>query len=297
MDLGDALAAEDLTTLRVLRQTGGKLAVTASRDFDDDTDFAAYGRTLAIDHVTSRRPRVLGHAESVAALAKHGAGAALDALLTGMRAGHHEMVLAQVHAPLGVRLTHYVHSSTLGIQSGLHGIRAGGIRRHDPKTPGPEVMQDGLNLSRAMSYKCAMAELPYGGSKTTVQAASIDVHDDRRLGFIAWCIDRGNLITGPDVGFAPELIDRLAARFTRHILCGPAAPLGSTNTPTALGVFAAIRVARPGSPWAHFRYRQSPVKQQKAQRRADKWVRRQQPIKNWISEHLFGLPADTTGPQ
>ena len=64
-----------------------------------------------------------------------------------------------------------------------------------------------------------------------------------------------------------------------------------------VGWFAAIRVARPGSPWAHFRYRQSPVKQQKAQRRADKWVRRQQPIKNWISEHLFGLPADTTGPQ
>ncbi len=213
------------------------------REFDADTDFSGYGRTLAIDHVAPRAPRVHGHAESVALLAKHGAGDAVDALLSGMRAGRHEMVLVTVHAPLGVRLTHYIHSSTLGIQSGLHGIRAGGIRRHGPETPGSEVAQDGLNLSRAMSYKCAAAELPYGGSKTTVQTEPIAVDDDHRLGFIAWCIDRGNLITGPDVGFAPELIDRLAARFTRHIQCGPSGPLGSTGSPTAEGVFAAIRAA------------------------------------------------------
>jgi hypothetical protein len=57
--------------------------------------------------------------------------------------------------------------------------------------------------------------------------------------------------------------------------------------------FAAVRLARPGSPWAHFRYRHSPRKQERAQARADKWLRRQKPIRDWIASHLFGLTEDT----
>jgi hypothetical protein len=53
--------------------------------------------------------------------------------------------------------------------------------------------------------------------------------------------------------------------------------------------FAAIRLARPGSPWAHFRYRNSPKKSAAATKRAKKWVRLQQPIRDWISHHIFGL--------
>ena len=56
---------------------------------------------------------------------------------------------------------------------------------------------------------------------------------------------------------------------------------------------ASIRLARPGSPWAHFRYRHNPKKQARAQARADKWVRRQKPARDWIASHLFGLTEDT----
>lgn len=56
---------------------------------------------------------------------------------------------------------------------------------------------------------------------------------------------------------------------------------------------AAVRLARPGSPWAHFRYRHNPKKKARAQARADKWVRRQKPIRDWIATHLFGLTEDT----
>ncbi|MEZ5186385.1 MAG: hypothetical protein R2720_11615 [Candidatus Nanopelagicales bacterium] len=55
----------------------------------------------------------------------------------------------------------------------------------------------------------------------------------------------------------------------------------------------AIRVARPGSPWSHFRYEGSPGKRAKAQARSDKWSRRQQPTRAWIQAHLFGLSRDT----
>jgi hypothetical protein len=57
---------------------------------------------------------------------------------------------------------------------------------------------------------------------------------------------------------------------------------------------AAIRVARPNSPWAHFRYRDRPQRMAKARARAAKWERRQRPVREWIQTHLFGLSKDTS---
>ena len=59
---------------------------------------------------------------------------------------------------------------------------------------------------------------------------------------------------------------------------------------------AMVRLAKPGSPWAHFRYRDKPAKMEKAQRREEKWMRRQAPVKTWIQQHLFGLSGDTNTP-
>lgn len=56
---------------------------------------------------------------------------------------------------------------------------------------------------------------------------------------------------------------------------------------------AAVRLARPGSPWAHKRYRERPEKLAKAERRGQKWERLQRPVRQWIQTHLFGLPQDT----
>lgn len=62
-----------------------------------------------------------------------------------------------------------------------------------------------------------------------------------------------------------------------------------------IGWVAAVRLARPNSPWAHFRYRSSPAKLTKAQARATKWVRRQQPLRDWVQTRVFGLSRDTAG--
>lgn len=60
---------------------------------------------------------------------------------------------------------------------------------------------------------------------------------------------------------------------------------------------AAMRVARPTSPWAHYRYRDRPQRMAKARARAAKWERRQRPVRQWIQAHLFGLSEDTSGTQ
>ncbi len=56
---------------------------------------------------------------------------------------------------------------------------------------------------------------------------------------------------------------------------------------------AMFRLAKPGSPWAHYRYAKKPRKAQRAAERSARWARRQEPIRSWIQEHLFGLSKDT----
>ena len=58
-----------------------------------------------------------------------------------------------------------------------------------------------------------------------------------------------------------------------------------------------FRIAKPGSPWAYYRYRNKPQKLAKAQARAEKWQRRQEPVQNWIQSNLFGLSRDSAGPE
>lgn len=55
---------------------------------------------------------------------------------------------------------------------------------------------------------------------------------------------------------------------------------------------AMFRLAKPGSPWAHFRYRDNAPKMTRAQEREDRWQQRRRPILTWIQSHLFGLSGD-----
>jgi leucine dehydrogenase len=243
MGIFDALAAGDLTTLRVLRDCNGKFSLTASRLFEPDWDFRDYGRRYAVDQVPCANTRALGDADTRKLLEKHSAGPDLAALLDGMRRGKHEMVWLCAHDRLGLRVAHFIHSSTLGLRQPQHALRAGGIRRYDRDADEGSALAAGLNLSRAMSYKCAQAELPYGGSKTALFGDPIAGDDAAQLGFLAYCIDSGHLMTGPDVGLSGELIDALSARYTPNILCGTSTPMGSTGAPTAEGIFIAVRAA------------------------------------------------------
>lgn len=241
MELWKVLERHELTTLRVLRR-GDRLLCTLSREWDPDHDFASYGTAESADQVVSMRPSVLGDSEVRELVQREGASATLSELERGMLEGRHEHYVAYRHAKLGVRVAHFIHSTALGRRNGFHALRAGGMRRHAREISELEVLRDGLNLSRAMSFKCAAAGIPFGGSKSSLTAPAFRDLDERHLGFIAFAIDQGQLMTGPDVGLEPELIDALGRR-TPHILCGPSSPLGTTSGPTAEGVLAAVRVA------------------------------------------------------
>lgn len=235
----EALASHGLTEL-VVKRVGDGFAATARRTYDEGLDFADFNRTFDTDTIDNRAPVVL---DDDATRRLDGLRATLAHVEALLAAGRHQMVVMKVNAALDITTALFVHSSTLGRNNGLHALRAGGFRRHERAEDELEVLTDGANLSRAMSYKNAAADLPMGGCKMTVQSDPIALDDAARLGFLAYTIESGRFLTGPDMGFLPDHADALRARYTRHVTGGARGVLGPTGTPTALGTFLAIREA------------------------------------------------------
>jgi glutamate dehydrogenase/leucine dehydrogenase len=174
-----------------------------------------------------------------------------------LRSGRHQGIDFMREPSLDITFMNNMHSNILGIKNGRHAIRAGGIRRHSLSDREIDVIIDGLNLARAMSFKNGAAEIPFGGCKCTVHCEEFSMEDMERLGFLAYCLDRSRFFTGPDIGFPPEFADNFHEHFTTNITGGKKGPLGPTGTPTAYGVYLAIKAA------AEFRYRNEPLRLKK----------------------------------
>ncbi len=242
MELGAALSHLSLDTMTVL-DIEGHYSVRLARTFDPDIDWRNFNRTFDTDTLPCTSPQVLSDEASRAQLRSVGAYASLQVLEDLLREGRHQTFTLRVDARLGIKLGLFVHSSTLGRGNGMHALRAGGMRRHAPEDSELEVFADGCNLARAMSYKNAAAGLPMGGCKFTLQSEPVETDDLARLGFLGYCIEDGRILTGPDMGFTPGHVDALRTHFTQHCTGGNNGPLGPTATPTAYGVFLAIREA------------------------------------------------------
>ena len=160
-----------------------------------------------------------------------------------LREGKHHGIEFYHNRRLNIRVMYCKSVNTPGIRNKRHAIRAGGIRRHEPDEAEIDALMDGLNLARAMSYKNALAGIPYGGSKIVVQCAPVDLNDFETLGFLSYIIDRSRSFTGPDMGFEPAMADIMREKFTKAITGGIKSPLGPTGGVTAYGGYLAIKEA------------------------------------------------------
>jgi leucine dehydrogenase len=109
-------------------------------------------------------------------------------------------------------------------------------------------MRDALRLSRAMTFKAAVADLPLGGGKGVIMApAGVRLSPERRQAALLDFGDtvdvlQGRYITAEDVGTSSRDMSVIAQR-TRHV-AGLARSRGGSGDPspfTALGVEAGIR--------------------------------------------------------
>jgi len=147
----------------------------------------------------------------------------------------HEAVSFFTDEATGLRAIIAVHSTTLG-------PGAGGTRLWTYPSSA-EALTDVLRLSRGMSFKNAMADLPLGGGKAVILRPEGDF--DRTALFEAYgrCVDAmgGSYITAEDVGVSVDDM-RAVRRSTKFVggLPGDEDGSGDPSVVTARGVFMGL---------------------------------------------------------
>ncbi len=148
------------------------------------------------------------------------------------RFDHEQLILLQNNA-VGLRGFIAIHDSTNG--PALGGVR---IWRYPSEE---DALADVLKLSRGMTYKAAISELPCGGAKAVI----LD-HDglQREAAFEAFGTAvqnlQGRFYTGRDVGITDDDL-KAVGRATRYVACESSPALGDISEHTAIGVWHALR--------------------------------------------------------
>ena len=238
------LAEEGLTTLEVFyNRRENKFVLRGMKEWEESVKWDKYMVDFTPEDILTDDYRSVGTEALLRAFSKLGLKDYLKRIENLLREGKHHGIEFYHNRRLNIRVMYCKGVNTPGIRNRRHAIRAGGIRRHEPDEPEIDVLIDGLNLARAMSYKNALAGIPYGGSKILVQCAPVDLGDFEALGFLAYIIDRTRSFTGPDMGFEPAMADIMRERFTNAITGGKKSPLGPTGGVTAYGGYLAIKEA------------------------------------------------------
>ena len=151
----------------------------------------------------------------------------------------HELIVFEDDAATGLRAIIAIHSTALG-------PAAGGCRMRPYATTAAAV-SDVLRLSRGMSYKNAIAGLPFGGGKSVIIGEPRTLKTPQLLEAFGRFVDSlgGRYVTAEDVGTTTaDMVS--VARATRYVAGLGAAPGAAGGDPapkTALGVYLGIRCA------------------------------------------------------
>ena len=151
----------------------------------------------------------------------------------------HELVHFAADPASGLRVIIAVHSTH-------RGPGGGGVRFWHYEEAG-EAVRDALRLSRGMSYKNAMADLPLGGGKAVILADPERTKTPELFAAYGRAIEAlgGKYVTAEDVGITvPDLVE--VAKQTRYVSGLPAGEGEAGGDPgpyTSYGVFLGIKAA------------------------------------------------------
>lgn len=151
----------------------------------------------------------------------------------------HELVVFGHNAAVGLHAVVAVHSTALG-------PAAGGCRMWPYPTTDAAVV-DVLRLSRGMSYKNAMAGLPFGGGKAVIIGDSRKLKSPELFEAFGRFVDSlgGRYITAEDVGTTTSDMEsvRRATSFVSGLGRKPGEAGGDPGPKTAFGVYLGIKAA------------------------------------------------------
>ena len=240
----DFMEKNRLTTLQIYHdRNGDKFLLRGMREWDDDLPFHRYNADFTVEDILTANYFALNSETLVSGLAQEGLKEKLEHIQQLIKEGGHHGIDFYYHRQRDIRVMHCKHVNTLGIRNRRHAIRIGAMRRHELDEPEIEVITDGLNLARAMAYKNAAANIPYGGSKVVVQCNPLGMGDFESLGFLAYVTDRSRSVTGPDMNIPPEIADVIREKFTKNYVGSRKGALGATGKPTAYGEYLAMKEA------------------------------------------------------
>ncbi len=154
-------------------------------------------------------------------------------IIESLAANDHEQVIVFQNRASGLRGFLAIHDTTLG--PALGGIR---VKRY---ASDEEALADALRLSRAMTYKASLAELPAGGGKTVIPLPDNWNRSEAMEAFGKMVESLGGrYYCGTDVGITR---DDLAAigRGTRYVADESSPALGDISEYTAIGVWHGLR--------------------------------------------------------
>lgn len=242
--LFDVLRDENLNRIRIHYDWHTDRAVLyTGREWDDDLLWREFNRTFTLYSVLTPNAVYLDDRRSRALFEKHGLTDYLERVIGLMRKGRHQLMEGFYWKKKDIRFMNHIHSVKLGIHNRSQTVVMGGIRRHEPHEAEFDVIVDGMNLGRGMSFKNVAAHVPCGGCKITVHADQVDLADLDEVGFLAYANERTRNTTGPDMNYPAELADVVREHFSYGFAGGTKGHLGPTGRPTAWGTYHSMKQA------------------------------------------------------
>ncbi len=149
---------------------------------------------------------------------------------------HHEDVHFFHDEDIGLKAIIAIHSTVLG-------PAAGGCRMY-PYAHTNDAIFDALRLAKGMSYKCALADIAYGGGKSVIIGDPATEKSEPLFRAFGQAVESfaGRYQTGEDVGTSMQDMD-WAAQESAHVHGTSAEESGDPSPATAVGVLAGIRAA------------------------------------------------------
>ena len=238
------LMSEGLTTMRVRHNfRTGAFTFFAARDFLKDLDFSKYNKDFSQASILTDDNVYLGTKQVLEMYEKHGLKEYLSRIMDLIKKGKHIGIDFMINERLNIRFICGIHSDVRGRNNKSYTTYAGATRQHSLDKNEIDVIIDALNLSRAMTFKNIAVNLPYGGCKTTVQMAPLEITNMEAMGFLAYACDSTNCITGPDMSMPKTMVKVMNENFTKQYCGGPGSAMGDTGIPTSLGVYLALKQA------------------------------------------------------
>lgn len=148
----------------------------------------------------------------------------------------HEQVVFCDDPETGLRAIIAIHNTNRG--PALGGCRMWNYANSDA------ALKDVLRLSRGMTYKSALANLPFGGGKSVIIGDPAHDKSPELLRALGRYVDSlgGRYTVAEDVGISVKDVEEMAKE-TRHVAGVPAGGSGDPSPATAYGVFVGIKAA------------------------------------------------------